>query len=227
MKASGTVVIGVALVACAVLLSGCSNGKFAYGNAFNDLKRVSGLGKSAGVEQALPTPPEPGPPLLVGYEAIRVAIPYAGQSGPSKTYKAVDGVTIAMNSGFVTRATGLGFDMNGSYLPNDSAWFDNMAAAAKTGESTDRIVEYWEKGRAKRDKFRCTLSSAPRAGGGVVVDELCKRYFNPTGFTNRYWLDGSGSIECSRQWIHPKLSPLQFFRTEQQASTLNLTTQGC
>lgn len=213
-------------------LSACSNGEFLYGKALGDVSKLTGF--STGYEELDPSLSEvavtkapAGPPLIVGFEAIRVAIPLAGASGESQTYAAPDGVVIAMNRGFVTRATGLGVDLNGSYLPANSAWFGGMAQAAKNGETSDRVIEYWEQSRLKRDKFRCSLTATPREGGGTLVDESCKRYFEPETFVNRYWVKADDTIECSRQWINPKLSPLQFFSTEQQALTLDLTKNGC
>lgn len=214
-------------------LSACSNGEFTFGKALGDLSRVTGVktglepeAESAVAPAALTAAAE-GPPLIVGFKAIRVAIPLAGKSGPSKTYASPDGVVIAMNDGFVTRATGLGIDLRGSYLPADSLWFNGLKEAAEISGTSDRVIEYWEQGRTKRDKFRCSLSSSPRTNGGTVVDEVCKRYFEAFEFKNRYWLATDGSIECSLQWIHPKLDSLQFFGTEQQATTLDLTKNGC
>jgi len=222
----------LAAAVCMLALAACSNGKFKYGKALGDISGFTGV--ETGLEevdtaaaQAALTAAAKGPPLIVGFKAIRVAIPLAGQSGPSQTYASPDGVVIAMNAGFVTRATGLGLDLNGSYLPADSPWWDGLEKAAANGASSDRVIEYWEAGRAKRDKFRCTLNATQRDGGGAVVDETCKRYFEPFSFVNRYWLKADNSIECSRQWVHPKLDPLQFFGTEQQAITLDLTKGGC
>ena len=220
-------------VFCCFGLSACSNGKFTFGNALGDISRVTGV--KTGLEEETGSNVAPaaltgvaeGPPLIVGFKAIRVAIPLAGQSGPSKTYASPDGVVIAMNNGFVTRATGLGIDLRGSYLPAGSPWFDGMDSAVKSGAMTDRVIEYWEQGRTKRDKFQCSLNALPRESAGIVVDETCKRYFEDYEFRNRYWLAADGSIECSRQWIHPKLDPLQFFKTEQQATTLDLVEGGC
>lgn len=214
-------------------LSSCSNGEFTFGNALGDISRVTGVKTGleapaqSNVAPAALTAAAEGPALIVGFKAIRVAIPLAGQSGPSRTYTSPDGVVIAMNNGFVTRATGLGIDLRGSYLPADSPWFGRLDRAAENGDKTDRVIEYWEKGRTKRDRFFCSLSSLPREDAGTVVDETCKRYFEDFEFKNRYWLAADGSIECSRQWIHPKLDPLQFFRTEQQATTLDLVENGC
>jgi len=215
-----------------LVLSACSNGNFIYGKALGDVSKLTGV--TTGYEELDPTLSEvavtkapAGPPLIVGFEAIRVAIPLAGASGESQTYAAPDGVVIAMNRGFVTRVTGLGVDMNGSYLPADSAWFGGMEKATRDGAASDRVIEYWQKSRLKRDKFRCTLTSTPREGGGSLVDESCKRYFEPETFVNRYWVKADDTIECSRQWINPKLAPLQFFSTEQQALTLDLTKNGC
>jgi len=223
----------ITAVFCIMGLSSCSNGKFTFSDALGDFSRVTGV--KTGLETNAETTVAPaaltgvaeGPPLIVGFKAIRVAIPLAGQSGPSQTYASPDGVVIAMNSGFVTRATGLGIDLRGSYLPVGSPWFKRLDSAAQNGDTTDRVIEYWEKGRTKRDKFQCSLKELPRNSGGAVVDEACKRYFDDYEFNNRYWLAADGSIECSRQWIHPKLDPLQFFRTEQQATTLNLVEGGC
>jgi len=223
----------IAITVCLMALSACSNGKFTFGTALGDISRVTGVKtgleeeSELSVEPAALTATAEGAPLIVGFKTIRVAIPLAGQSGPSKTYASPDGVVIAMNNGFVTRATGLGIDLRGSYLPENSPWFNGLKNAAQNGELSDRVIEYWEQGRTKRDKFQCALTEVPQEGSGSIVDETCKRYFEQFRFTNRYWLAADGSIECSRQWIHPKLAPLQFFRTEQQATTLDLTNNGC
>ena len=222
-----------AIAACLLALSACSNGKFTFGSALGDISQVTGVKtgleeeRESTVAPAALTAAAEGPPLIVGFKAIRVAIPLAGQSGPSKTYASPDGVVIAMNDGFITRATGLGIDLRGSYLPVGSTWFNGLNKAAQNGDTTDRVIEYWEQGRTKRDKFQCNLTQLPREGSGAIIDETCKRYFEEFEFKNRYWLAADGSIECSRQWIHPKLDPLQFFRTEQQATTLDLVENGC
>lgn len=221
------IAINLALVAGMLTLGGCRNGDLAVGSALPDLSTMTGFGADAADLPDRPIPAEPGPPLLVGFQAIRVAIPYAGDSGVSKTYISDDGVTIAMNNGFVARVIGLGIDLNAAYLPKDSPWFGGLIRAAKAGASEDRIYEYWEKRVIKRDKFRCTLEMQDRPGGGAIIDETCKLYFEPDSFTNRYWVTSDDQIECSRQRVHPIIPPLQFFRTEQQAATLDLIEQGC
>lgn len=223
----------ITAVICLLGLSACSNGKFAFGDALGDVSRITGVktGLEAETESSVApaalTEAAEGPPLIVGFKAIRVAIPLVGKSGVSKTYASPDGVVIAMNEGFIGRATGLGIDLRGSYLPADSPWFTGLKDAAEKNRTTERVIEYWEQQRTKRDKFQCTLAQSPRESGGTIIDETCKRYFEAFEFKNRYWLAADGSIECSRQWIHPKLDPLQFFRTEQQATTLDLTQNGC
>ena len=223
----------VAAAVSLAVLTACSNGEFLYGRALGDVAKLTGYSSSlatvddAATPQVAVTAAPAGPPLIVGFNEIRVAIPLTGKSGQSQTYAAPDGVILSMNSGFVTRAIGLGIDMNGSYLPADSAWFTGLREASAEGATTDRVIEYWKEQRMKRDKFRCKLNSSAREGGGTLVDETCKRYFDPETFVNRYWLRVDGSVECSRQWIHPRLDPLQFFGTEQQALTLDLTKNGC
>jgi len=218
---------------CLFGLSACSNGKFSFGDTLGDVSRVTGVKTGfeaeteSNVAPASLTSAAEGPPLIVGFKAIRVAIPLAGKSGSSKIYASPDGVVIAMHKSFVARATGLGIDMQGSYLPANSPWFTGLKDAAENDLTTERVIEYWEQGRTKRDKFQCSLTDSPRQNGGTIVDESCKRFFEDFEFKNRYWLAADGSIECSRQWIHPKLDPLQFFRTEQQATTLDLLEGGC
>jgi len=222
----------LASIVCLLTLSSCSNGKFIYGKAFGDISSLTGV--TTGLEEVDPTLNEvavtaaaKGPPLIVGFNAIRVAIPLAGASGESLTYAAPDGVVIAMNKGFVTRTSGLGTDLNGAYLPANSPLFSGLSKAADENAQIDRTYEYWEKSRAKQDSFRCSLTAKPRESGGTVIDETCKRFFEDEGFVNRYWTKADDTIECSRQWIHPKLAPLQFFETEQQALSLDLTKGGC
>ncbi len=213
-------------------IAGCSNGKFIYGKALGDISSLTGV--TTGFEETDPvrnevgvTAAAEGPPLIVGFNEIRVAVPLAGQSGESLTYVASDGFVIAMNKGFVTRTSGLGTDLNGSYLPANSPLFGGLAKAANESAQIERVYEYWEKSKAKKDTFSCSLKAKPRENGGSVVDEMCKRYFEDEGFVNRYWIKADDTIECSRQWIHPKLAPLQFFSTEQQALSLDLTKNGC
>ena len=222
----------VASIVSLTAVIGCSNGKFIYGKALGDISSLTGV--TTGLEETDPTLNEvavtaraEGPPLIVGFNEIRVAIPLAGRSGESLTYVAPDGVVIAMNKGFVTRTSGLGTDLNGSYLPFDSPLFNGLGKAANDNAQINRVFEYWEESRAKRDSFSCSLNIKPRETGGSVIDETCKRYFEDEGFVNRYWIKADDTIECSRQWIHPKLAPLQFFETEQQALSLDLTKSGC
>lgn len=219
-------------LAATLALAACSNGEFIYGKALGDLSQVTGITTGYEESDAVTTeiaakPAGEEAPLIVGFQAIRVAIPFVGTSGDSKTYVSPDGVVLAMNQDFVARATGIGVDLNGMYLPADSPWLSGLPEAAAAGARTDRVLEYWELGRLVRAKYDCGLDARPRAGGGLVIDETCKRYFEPDAFVNRYWTRADGSVECSRQAISQRLPPLQFFATEQQAVTLDLMTQAC
>ncbi len=225
--------LAVCSAICFSILSACSNGDFIYGKALGDISQITGV--STGLEPKEDTLPRgiaataaaSGPPLIVGFNDIRVAIPLVAESGQSLTYVAPDGFVISMNKGFVTRTSGLGTDLNGVYLPADTPIFAGLNKAAKDELTIERIYEYWEKSRIKQDTVRCEFTSRPRKNGGAVIDEICSRYFEDKAFTNRYWTKADDTIECSRQWIHPKLAPLQFFSTDQQALTLDLTQNGC
>jgi len=76
-----------AAVFCFFGLSACSNGKFTFGNALGDISRVTGV--KTGLEEATESSVVPasltataeGPPLIVGFKDIRVALPLVGRSG--------------------------------------------------------------------------------------------------------------------------------------------------
>jgi hypothetical protein len=205
-------------------LGACSNGKFKSNPAFDAALEYVGLGK-----EAPPTPeakPSVGPPLFVGYNAIRVGIPGVGLRGQSRYYVAPDGVEIAMNNGFLTRVIGLGIDLDGMFLPADGPHLNDFVGAAREGTVTQRVAEYFRKGRIIRDSYRCDLSFDSGDVSKGVINERCSRFFGDSGYTNRYWVEENRVI-CSLQWFHPDGGMLQFFDTPQQAQSLDLRKQGC
>jgi len=205
-------------------LTACSNGEF-DSNPVIDL----GLDYLGYGEKPAPLPdPKPsiGPPLLVGYQAVRVAIPGVGKRGQSQYYVAPDGVEIAMNNGFVTRVFGLGVNLEGMYLPVDGPYLNDFVGAARERAVTQRVAEYYRKGRITRDSYRCDLSFDGGETDKGLIKERCSRFFGDSGFTNRYWVEG-GRVICSIQWFHPDGGRLQFFDTAAQAQTLDLRKQGC
>ncbi len=205
-------------------LAACSNGKFNSNPALDLGLDYFGLGKKPA---PLPEPePSIGPPLLVGYNAIRVGIPGVGPRGQSLYYVAPDGVEIAMNNGFLTRVIGLGINLDGMYLPVESPYFNDFIGSARERVVTQRVAEYFRKGRITRDSYRCALSFDEGEGSKGVINEKCSRFFGDSGFTNRYWVEGD-RIVCSTQWFHPDGDSLQFFETVEQATTLDLRRQGC
>jgi len=218
----------IAAIIAAVCLTGmvaCTNGKFDGGPAVNFGLSLVGLGDDDPEPVADPVVSTEAP-LLVGYKAIRVAIPGTGTSGQSRTFVAPDGVEIAMNNGHVARVIGLGFDLQGMFLPADSPYTDNFVQAAREGALTERVADYYRKGFIVHDTFRCALNYVPREGDKGIVTEQCRRFFGGPGFRNTYWTTGD-RITCSLQWFHPDADSMQFFETAQQAGTLDLNEQGC
>ena len=213
-----------AVLVAAMAVAGCSNGKFVSNPVVDYALKTVGYG-----EQEAPTPQTQvsiGQPLLVGYGAIRVAIPSVGRRGQSRYFVAPDGVEIATNEGFVTRVIGLGIDLQGMYLPVDSPYLGDFVGAARESAVTQRVAEYYRKGRITRDSYRCDLSFEERDGRKGIVNERCRRVFGDSGFLNRYWVD-DGRIVCSTQWFNPDGDVLQFFETAEQATSLDLRTQDC
>jgi hypothetical protein len=211
------------LVVAACALTACTNGEFNSNPALDYALRKAGLTKDAPLPEAKPSV---GRPLIVGYNDIRVAIPGVGKRGQSLYYVAPDGVEVAMNSGFVTRVTGLGIDLQGMYLPVDSPYLGDFIQAARDRAVADRVAEYYKKGRITRDSYKCALAYEEKADGKGLINEQCRRYFGDLGFRNRYWVEGD-RIVCSTQWFHPDGDVLQFFETAAQATTIDLRKQGC
>jgi len=219
----GTHRAAIAALALAALAA-CENGRF-MSNPILDfgLERV-GLGR--GAAKAPVEVPSVGPPLIVGYNDIRVALPGVGERGPSRYYVASDGVEVGMNDGLVTRVIGLGLDLQGMYFAPDSPYLGNLVAAVRAQTVDERVADYYVKGRIVHDTYRCALSYAPGEGDKGVITEECRRFFGTSGFRNTYWTEGD-RVVCSLQWFHPEADMLQFFETEQQAVSLDLRKQGC
>ena len=168
------------------------------------------------------------PVFIVGYKTIRVAIPINSELGPTKTYIAPDGAEISVANGMATRVIGLGLDMEGMYLTPDSMYLNNFVSRAKAGEEGERVIEFRTEGRLFRERFFCRFETKTRAGKTDLMSETCVRASQyPGTFTNKFWIDGDNKVTCSLQWFHPKAQMLQFFSTEQQALSLDLTKQDC
>jgi len=206
-------------------LAACENGRFKSNPAFDYGLDLAGLGREE-IAAPVVAAPSVGAPLIVGYNAVRVAIPSVGNRGQSRYFVAPDGVEIATNNGMVTRVIGLGLDLQGMFLATDSPYLGNLVAAARRGATAERVADYYRKGEILHDTYRCALSYAPGAGKKGIVIERCRRFFGSSGFQNTYWTEDD-RIVCSIQWFHPDADMLQFFETAEQAQSLDLRQQGC
>lgn len=216
---------GIAFLLLAALAA-CTNGRLAGGPVLDYGLGLVGLGETPAPAAPAQAIESDGPPLLVGYRSVRVGLPSSGMRGQSRYYVAPDGVEIAMNNGFVTRAIGLGVDLKGMYLPVESPYLNDFVQGARDGAVTDRVADYYAKGDILHDSYRCALAYVPREGDKGIVTERCRRLVGGAGFRNTYWTEGN-RVVCSLQWFHPQADPLQFFETAQQAQTLDLTEEGC
>ncbi len=216
----------VALALAALALAACTDGRFEGGPAVDYALDLAGLGGADEAVAAEPVTTSIGPPLLVGYRAVRVALPSTGTRGQARYFVAPDGVEIGMNDGHLTRAIGLGVALQGMYLPDDSPHLTGFVQGARDGAVTDRVADYFVDGTILHDAYRCKLSYIPREGEKGIVAERCRRLFGGPGFDNTYWTEGD-RIVCSLQWFHPEADKLQFFETAEQAQTLDLNSEGC
>jgi len=219
-RPAGTIATALLLA----VMAGCTDGRLASSPILDYGMELVGLGP----DDAPPAEAAPsiGPPLFVGYNTIRVALPNTENRGQSRNYVAPDGVEIAMNNGHVTRVIGLGLDLEGMYLPSEGPYVTGFVQAAREGAVTDRVADYFSKRQMIHDTFRCSLNYVPREGDKGIVNEQCRRFFGGPGFRNTYWTEGD-RIVCSLQWFHPKADKLQFFETPAQAQRLDLTKEGC
>ncbi len=214
----------LALAFLLVALPGCTDGRFVNNPVLDYGRDLVGLGSE---EQPLPeAAPSIGPPLFIGYNAIRVALPHTENRGQSKYYVAPDGVEVAMSSGQVVRVIGIGVDLEGMYLPNESPYRGNFVQAARKNAETERFVDYFRKRKIIHDNYRCALTYVPREGDKGIITEQCNRILSGPGFQNTYWTEGD-RVVCSLQWFHPDANKLQFFETPEQAQRLDLNEEGC
>ncbi len=119
------------------------------------------------------------------------------------TWSAVDNVTLSFRQGVLVASRGLGFDLMGA---DAQATLD---AFAGRGEETYRRQMRYLTGEHHSTYLTagCRMARAGSEGNKELrlqrFDEHCKASDNK--FTNSYWLDGSGNVVRSKQWVSPEI----------------------
>lgn len=185
------------LVMAALLLTGCQTA----------LQRLSG--SPAPVAAALSPEVLASPPMQVripsrgaGAVLFRVAV-----NQDVETWLSADNISLSFRQGVLVASRGLGFDLMGADASG------TLAALQGQGEPVYRRQMRFLTGDHRTTYLMagCTLTAA---GAEVVagrqtqrLEEQCKAHQHQ--ITNLFWVDGSGRILRSRQWIGPEIGYLE------------------
>ena len=149
-----------------------------------------------------------GLPLLKVDVEKRGAVAVLGlltQSNGTQTWVTADGITLTLRDGMIIASRGLGDDLMSAAVPAS-------ATIARGTGSVERRHYYLFGGEIETlAPFTCALASKGRETLVVYslsyavthVTEACAGTSDgaAVSFTNEYWIEGSGKIRQSRQWL--------------------------
>ncbi|GAA5067120.1 YjbF family lipoprotein [Roseibacterium beibuensis] len=220
------------LVACAaaacLVLSACGTAEESpLGTVLGGV--ASGFGPFGGGSDAAPSDPRQaldratieaiGQPLLT---AELTALPGAslmtrvGRNRGVDSWRDSAGLGLALSYAGLLRATrGFGFDL----MSSDASGTAHALAARRPAEVNRTMVYLDGELREAREIHRCRLTVEGQAGIEIVgrshattrISEACSR---PDGdsYTNRYWVEASGTIRRSEQWISDEVGSIRLDR---------------
>lgn len=134
----------------------------------------------------------------------------AGQNGPVRTWMTGEGTTLALKDGVLVGSRGLrGHDLMSAAVPSLAQLQRGTGTVARSHFTLDGDDQ------TARSDFVCELRNA----GAETVTLIEKSYpvrrivESCTGaagaFENQYWIEASGSLRRSRQWIGPELGMIE------------------
>ena len=159
-----------------------------------------------------------GPPALVASLPSRGAqgtLAITGTNQGVVTFQTADGISLALDNGFLVSTRGLGEDLMSSQVA------DAQRAVLSGGQSGShpRIHAYLNGfNKIRYTTFLCETSSRQEVidlSSGTRrsmsrVEEACA---NPSrGFTNIYWLVDGGTVRKSRQWVGEEVGYMELER---------------
>lgn len=122
-------------------------------------------------------------------------------NGNRLTWGTADGITITTQNGFVVATRGLGADLFGADIAGTMALLRSGGASRRIHDliTGDDSVE--------RRSYSCeisvqgseTITIFGRAYATTKVSEICRD--DRIGWENIYWIDGSGTMRKSQQWV--------------------------
>jgi hypothetical protein len=150
-------------------------------------------------------------PLLAAEMPVRKAnatMVLVGENAGHRTWVAADGIMLITKDGILTGTRGFGRDL---MVSNVSAVLPALRAGS--GTVLREMSRINDEGHVIPTRYSCTITQ----GGPQQVDlisrqvatQLVTETCTDTGgasedFTNRYWLDGTGRIRQSDQWVGPR-----------------------
>ena len=161
------------------------------------------------------------PPQPIGAERLYVALPETGARATLApvsrrdgvtVWQTLDGITLSLREGLLVATRGLGDDLmsadvsgqlsvlrmagNDDYRPHIRSYLDGDDQTVFRGYQCRRI---------SRVKTTLRIEGSARAARRVEVQ--CTA---PTRtFTNLYWIDATGAVLKSRQWISPTMQYME------------------
>jgi hypothetical protein len=146
---------------------------------------------------------------------MRVQIPSRGASAvlsrvavnkDVETWLAADNISLSFRQGVLVASRGLGFDLMGADAQNSL-----NAIAGQSAEVYRRQMRYLTgDNHSTYLTAGCSMVFAgPETVNGRQLQRLEERcQARQSRFTNLFWLDGSGQIVQSRQWVSPQIGYL-------------------
>lgn len=200
-RLSATVVV----LASLALTSGCD-------------KLTNRLGLTGQVSAVAPQP--------IGPERMRVMLPARGaqatlapvaRSGGTTVWQTLDGITLSFRQGVLVGTRGLGDDLMTSGITNTLAMVDG-----KLDDMYYPHVRSYLDGEYQTEfrSFQCRQQARSREqtsiGGHIYVTrKIEERCVSPRDeFTNTYWLNTSGEVIKSRQWVSPAIEYMETERVQ-------------
>ena len=147
-------------------------------------------------------------PLLAAEMPARKAnatMVVVGENAGHRTWVAADGIMLITMDGILTGTRGFGRDL---MVSNVSAVLPALRAG--TGSVMREMSRIDDESHVTPTRYRCTIARGgpqqvdliSRQVATTLVTETCESAAGER-FVNRYWLDSSGRIRQSEQWVGP------------------------
>lgn len=153
------------------------------------------------------------PPQPIGPARLRVTLPATGaqatlapvaRNGDVTVWQTLDGITLSFRSGVLVATRGLGDDLMSADVNG------TLAMLRGTDEATHypHIRSYLDgEDRTVFRSFQCRRDARAEAAPARRITERCASPHGET--TNTYWLDQTGEITRSRQWVSPAIAYME------------------